>query len=252
MPRTGFDPQVHGFAFANHWRLTDEGRQRLPEVFDTYVARRRILGVVGLHLGSLGLRLLRSKLEGHLAPHYGLCGGMCFAALDFYRAALPLPRGRGADDQPEPGTWLYRYIWHRQLDSLVSDAMRFLVWLIVLSYVPAAWPFRGGAAWLLARSRREWRKLKASLDAGEPVPIGLVRDTRNVYENHQVLALGYDEIDQAHIAIALYDPNCPGGASTLSIEFGERSLDGREGCGAEAPLRGFFCEAYTPFNPADY
>jgi hypothetical protein len=125
-----------------------------------------------------------------------------------------------------------------------------MAWLIALNYIPPAWPFRGGPAWLLARSKQEWRKLKASVDAGDPVPIGLVRDTKNVYDNHQVLAVGYDEADEAHGTIYLYDPNYPGSVSTISIEFGEQLLNGREDRDPAVRLRGFFCEAYTFSDPA--
>ena len=93
--------------------------------------------------------------------------------------------------------------------------------------------------------------MKTSVDAGRPVPIGLVRDARNVYENHQVLAIGYDEVDGTQRTIYLYDPNCPDRESTIRIHFGEQPLDGRESCGVAAVLRGFFCETYAPADPGD-
>ncbi|MDY6876741.1 MAG: hypothetical protein SWK90_11145 [Chloroflexota bacterium] len=249
MPRTTFDPRVHGFAFGNTWALDEAEQQHLSNYFAASLTRRNSPGPVGGFLTSLGMRALRNPLESHLAPGYGLCGGMCFLALDFYKAGLPVPRGRDANDQPAPGTHLRHYIWKRQIDSIVSDGARFLAWLFFLNYVPPAWPFRGRTAWLLARSKEEWKTLKASVDVGAPVPIGLVRDAKNVYENHQVLAIGYDEADEAHGRIYLYDPNCPGQVSTISIEFGEQLLDGQETCGAIAPLRGFFCESYTFSDP---
>jgi hypothetical protein len=251
MPRTAFDPRVHGFAFGNMWTFDEVERQRLHELLAAHLVHRGLLGPVGPYLVPLGVRALRSKLESHLAPGYGLCGGMCFAALDFYKAGLPLPRGEGPDGQPPPETRLRDYIWQRQLDSLLSDAVRFMAWLITLNYVPTPRPFRGGAARLLARSKEEWNKVKTGVDAGEPVPIGLTRDTRNVYDNHQVLAIGYEEADGNHGTIYLYDPNCPDRESALRLEFGEQVLDGRESCGAETPLRGFFCETYTPGDPTD-
>ena len=252
MPRTAFDPHVHGFAFVNSWTFDDAERRHLPNHFLAYI-RHTILRPVGALL--VRIPALRKQLESHLSPVYGLCGGMCFAALDSYlsRPGLSVPRGQGANDQPAPGTRLHSYIWRRQLDSLVSDAVRFLTWLIFLNYVPSAWPFRGGTRWLLARSKKEWQKLKASVDRGEPASIGLMRDAKNVYDNHQVLVIGYDEVDETHDTLTLYDPNCPGQESTIRIEFGEQLLDGRESCGAEAPppLRGFFCEAYKYCDPGE-
>ncbi len=251
MPRTAFDPRVHGFAFGNRWTFDEVERHRLHRQFAAHLVQRGLLGPISSSLVPLGVRALRSRLESHLAPGYGLCGGMCFAALDFYKAGLPLPRGDGPGGQPAPGTSLRDYIWQRQLDSLVSDAARFMAWLIALNYVPPSRPFRGGATRLLAWSRQEWDRLKAGVDAGEPVPIGLVRDTRNVYDNHQVLAIGYEEPVGNHGTVYLYDPNCPDRDATLRFEFGERLLDGRESCGVETSLRGLFCEAYTPRDPGE-
>jgi hypothetical protein len=208
-------------------------------------------GLLGALLIPLGILFLRNLLEKHLAPGYGLCGGMCFATLDFFYAGLPLPRGQHADDQPAPKTPLRSYIWKRQMRSIVSDSARFMAWLIALNYIPPTGPFHGGPAWLLARSREEWKKLKASLDAGKPVPIGLVRDTKRVYDNHQVLAIGYDEADEAHGTIYLYEPNCPDRVSAIDIEFGEQLLDGRETCDPAMRLRGFFCETYRPADPSE-
>jgi hypothetical protein len=253
MRRTTFKPESHGFAFINLWKFEEAERLHIHDVFIAYFARRRILGSIGALLAPPVVRLLRGQLERHLSPHYGLCGGMCFAALDYhlYGGGLSLPRGQHANDQPAPGTSLRRYIWERQLDSIVSDAAKFLVWLVVLNYVPSVWPFRGGARWLLARSRREWRKLRASVDAGRPVVIGLTRVTKRVYDNHQVLAIGYRELDETRATIIVYDPNCPDNESTIDIEFEEQQLNGRESCGADAPLRGFFCEAYSPLDPRE-
>jgi hypothetical protein len=253
MRRTTFKSEVHGFAFTNFWKFEEAERLHIQDVFIAYVTRRRILGPIGALLAPPIVRLLRGQLERHLSPHYGLCGGMCFAALDYYLhgGGLSLPRGQHANDQPAPGTGLRRYIWERQLDSLVSDAVKFLAWLVILNYVPSVWPFRGGARWLLARSKREWGKLRASMDAGKPVVIGLTRVTKRVYDNHQVLAIGYSEVDETRVMITVYDPNCPDSESTIDIVFEEQQLNGRESCGGDAPLRGFFCESYSPFDPRE-
>ena len=253
MVRTDFSSKMHGFAFANTWKLQEGERQHIHEQFIAYFVGRRFLGLLGVLLAPPIIRLLRRWLIRHLSPVYGLCGGMCFAALDFYLHGYDLSpfRGQSPDDHPAHGTDLRRYIWDRQLDSLVSDGARFLIWLVLLSYVPTVWPFRGGTRWLLTQSRREWIKLKTYLDAGKPVPIGLTRATRNVFENHQVLAVGYKETDNVHGTIFVYDPNCPDTESSIHLEFGLQALNGRESCRTEAPLRGFFCETYSPSDPSE-
>jgi hypothetical protein len=60
---------------------------------------------------------------------------------------------------------------------------------------------------------REWPAVQASLDAGRPCPLGLVTvrsaDPRQVGNNHQLLAYGYEQDDTA-LRIAVYDPNQAG------------------------------------------
>jgi len=274
MPQTTFDPAVHGFAFANTWQLDEEERRQLREIFAPYLLWSGILGAVvfgllgallvpfvipgvvalgliGAVLFPLGILILRRELERHLAPGYGLCGGMCFAALDFFNAKQAIPRGQGVNDQPAPRTHLRGYIWKRQMNSIVSDGARFAAWLFNLNYVPPAWPLRGGSDRLAARSRKEWEKLKAGVDAGDPVPIGLVYATKHITDNHQVLAIGYDEENQAQSTIYVYDPNCPDTRSTIRLQFGEHALDGGGSCGTGPPLRGLFCEIYAPADPTE-
>lgn len=255
MTHTAFDPRMHGFAFVNLWVLDEASRRQLTQTFARYLRLSALLGAAvfglpGALLVPLAVRTLRNKLERDMARGYGLCGGMCFTVLDFYRAGLPLPRGMHAGDQPAGGTSLHNYIWRRQMDSLVPDASRFLAWLIILNYIPAAWPFKGGRARLLAQSKREWQRIKASLDAGEPIPIGLVRDTKNIFDNHQVLAIGYEETGEDRAILFVYDPNCPDHISAISLTFGERMLHGQQSCGDVPPLRGLFCQTYTPRDPS--
>lgn len=255
MPKTMFDPAEHGFAFINAWDFDESERQELRDLFDQYlkwgaIAGTALLGLPGAILAPAGILALRNKLEEGLAPGYGLCGGMAFVALDYFLAGRPLPRGSHTHDQPPAGHPLRRYLWQRQIKSLVSDLDRFLAWLILLEYLPAGWPFRGGPARLEAMTRTEWAKLKRDIDRNRPVPIGLVRDTQYVFDNHQVLAIGYTaQADDSGGAIDLYDPNCPDRTSRISFEWGSGSEWIAESCVGIAPLRGFFCEIYQPLDP---
>jgi hypothetical protein len=258
MTRTGFDPQEHGFAFANRWDFDDAEREKLHETFAHYLKWGVIVGTVAFGLPGavwaiFGTRALRKAMESHLAPAFGLCGGMCFTALDFYtkhRAGRPPLRDQYPGGPPATGEDLRSYIWKRQLHSLTRDGAMFLAWVIALNYTPRGWPFRDGPAWLLNRSKEEWVRLKDSIGRGNPAPIGLVRDTKNVYDNHQTLATGYDE-DARGGTIYMYDPNCPDVESTIHIRFGEHQLIGEESCGSSPPLRGFFCENYRPLDPPE-
>jgi hypothetical protein len=248
VPRTSFDPQVHGFAFANSWQHP----MRRPSLCQR-VARYRQEGTFYTALTfALYESLFGPRQKDHndpsdqTNPPYGLCAGMCFAALDFYYSPeLTFPRGDHLGDQPGPGTALHSYLWKRQLDSLIADGVQFLTWVTMLNRLPS------GPRYLLKRSRAEWTRLKARIAAGDPIPLGLVREAKNVFDNHQVLAIGYEEQDGASGTLMLYDPNCPDRESTVDLQFGESELLGRESCEDKPPLRGFFRERYRRRYPAE-
>lgn len=251
--RTSFDAHEYALPFANSFPFDADERVFLRESFKSLMVGGAAVGVlffgIGIVLVPLALLFARRVLERNLSPVYGLCGGMCFTALDCHRVGIPMSRLFGRIERPSPGSSLHRYLWKRQLDSWASDGLRFVVWLTCLNCVPTRRPFNGGAKWLNRRSQREWRNLKAFLDAGQPMPIGLVRERRSLYDNHQVVALGYDEMDDTHGRIEIYDPNCPGNESTIDLQFQVDMLDGRESCGGSVPLRGFFVERYRARLP---
>ena len=258
MHRTTFDPGTHALAFVNSWQFDDTERQRLHAVFDRYLKWGTILGaasfgLAGALLVPLGIWALRNKIEKELAQGYGLCGGMAFAALDYYLASVVLPRGDHTSDRPAGGTPLRNYLWKRQIDSLVRDLDPFLAWLVFLHYIPSFWPFGGGAGWLLDKTQQEWQVLKAKLDTGVPVPLGLVRNTTNVFENHQVLAIGYEAAGPKG-TIWLYEPNYPDQTPTIHLEFDaqERLIHVDESHTPLPGLRGFFCEGYAPIDPREF
>jgi hypothetical protein len=254
MARTAFDPQLHGFAFVNTWEPDEADEQQLSAASIGHLKKGHLVKAIAFGIARAllhrDIRALSNAPEHHSAQGYGLCGGMCFTVLDFYETNLSIPR-EIANDRPSPGTKPRRYIWWRQIDSLISDGARFVTWPFLLNYMPTTWPFPGGRSWLLARSQKAWNTLKAPLDMGKPVPLGLVRDTKNLFDNHQVLAVGYEEKDEMEGTIYVYDPNCPGQVSTISLKFGGRSLDGQESGNPSAKLMGFFCQGYTPADPRE-
>jgi hypothetical protein len=58
----------------------------------------------------------------------------------------------------------------------------------------------------------EWPAIKATLDTGQPCPLGLIRVKSaipaDVGRNHQVLATGYEVTDDV-LTLYIYDPNYP-------------------------------------------
>jgi hypothetical protein len=252
MAKTAFDPQVNGFAFTNAFALSDEERTRLlTAVAITIDSALGMLGPFGLAARLTGTRdKLAQLLVSALPDRYGLCGGMAFAALDYFRARAPTPQGTGPDDQPPVGSALRMYLWRRLLDSWALNGATFLEWIARLHILPMRWPFDAGPRALRDRSRVAWLALQQHVDAGDPIPLGLVGDARDPFLDHQVLCYGYERRSELAGTIYVYDMNCPGRAQTIEIDLSAEVLVATESCPRkDNALRGFFCEAYAAQLP---
>jgi hypothetical protein len=176
----GFLPSRDGFAFTNSWPAAPAIRVRTP-------------------LGSIGI--------GNAAA--GLCGGMVFAALDFWHAETVPPAQR-----PAPGSPLYRFVVRRLVDSwhIPAGIARYYRWMNLPDGdssidLPGRRPAaRRGVAWRTIVVH--WPRIKASLDDGIPAALGLVTmasaNPLELGHNHQVLAFGYTLSDNK-VTIAVYD-----------------------------------------------
>jgi hypothetical protein len=139
----------------------------------------------------------------------GLCGGMAYTVADFYEAKRQIPIDT---DPPAAGSPLYQFIVKRLLDSfsLPLGIGRYL------ELMQPAFPDVGLGFGLPGRAsvmvRDEWPRIQSALDAGHPVPLGLIKvksdEPEDLCKNHQVLAYGYD-LDGSDLTIWLYDPNYP-------------------------------------------
>lgn len=170
----GFLPSRHGFAFPNRWPAGPAFEWRA--------------GYLRVGIGEVA---------------DGLCGGMCFAAADRYLRGEPPPPDTTV---PAPGMPLFREIARRQVDSfhwLVGVPLRF--W-----WTSAR--LRGGR-WTAGDQVREWRAIRAEIDAGRPAMVGLVRAASgspfSLNVHHQVLAFAY-EAGSAAATLRIYDANHPG------------------------------------------
>jgi hypothetical protein len=193
---------------------------------------------------------------------YGLCGGMCFAALDYHYAGRPIPP---LAEVPPTSSPLYRFLLRRQIDSLSQPSVlpRLALWMMARNERVAAWTV--GV---------ELPRIFSALDHGQPVVLLVLRDTPHDDEdirlylrrrgpaspfiNHQVVATGYGRSDDGGFIITLYDPNYPGIEPTLSVTesyIPSEGLDrGRwEGTtrllqSTGEPVRGFFAQAHRPIQ----
>ncbi len=204
---TTFIPENHGFKFVN--RFTLELKQNLP-----------LIGEI--------------DLEDMIV---GLCGGMCFLALDYFHAGTPIS---SRETVPGAGTELRKRLIRKQIQSLIppDGILKVLTWTAKEdSYV---WCHTAG---------RDFRKIRTRLDKGEPAVLALIRVGRgdDPTKNHQVVAHSYHYNEQSgRVRIGIYDPNQPGRRSHLLLNIASP----RTGINAkqpnEGPLRGFFVIDYKP------
>ncbi len=169
----------------------------------------------------------------------GLCGGMVFAALDHWHAGIPPPAGR-----PAPGSAHYRFIVRRLIDSwnIPAGVLRYYRWMTLPPGGPAE---RTTSIW--------WPRVRAALDRGRPVPLGLVTvasaDPLLLGHNHQVAAFCY-EISDGTVRLSVYDPNRgPADDVAIIIPAGDRPAEFPHNLGLDRPVRGFFPARYSPVSP---
>lgn len=176
---TRFDPNIHGFRFAN--------------TFNNDVVR------------EIDLRTS------------GLCGGMVYSALDYFNASMPIPT---QGYKPAVHTPLHDYIYNRQVTSITGNIDKWTE----LGFNPLGarngeffrWGLQGFGGGRL-------QELRARIDRGQPVPLGLWHYDGARGGDHQVLAIGYDlgryrgdlGAHQEDLRIFVYDPNVPGSTMTL-------------------------------------
>ncbi|GIV67044.1 MAG: hypothetical protein KatS3mg047_1437 [Bellilinea sp.] len=170
---------------------------------------------------------------------FGLCGGMCFAALDYFHAnQFPPPFQTPQEVDPR----LFGFLCDRQLDSLkIFTVLKFMEWMII------------DETQIITRIKRyELPKLRRLLQKGEPAVLGLVRvrGMQSPTQNHQVLAIGY-EFDPAieQISIHLYDPNHPQLNPNIQFFTGKNAPPPVLTQSTGEPLFGFFVIPYRFQQP---
>src|SRR5574341_92872 len=251
--RTGFRADVHGFAFLNRWMLDEREQQEIRQRLKQAISLLSIFFANPLVWRTVPAlqQQLADRVEQALVQPYGLCGGMAFAALDYFRRPnIPFPRGTTTEYLPThaspEGAKLRDHLWRRLVDSLASNATTFLTWMAFLHYLPDP---EAGRQWVGKKTLREWQSLKKHLMAGRPWPVGLVGTTEDPTQNHQVVACACDELADGTQVIVVYDPNCPGQERLIKFRFEVQHFQVvQEDCppGPRGPLQGFFCERYTP------
>lgn len=208
----GFSPAGRGFTFPNNFPSVPPWTITIPTI------------------GEVGL--------GNAAN--GLCGGMVFAARDFFEFGVTPPPGTTTPSQKTP---LFTYIVDRLLASfdLPLGPARYFAWMCSDDNAIAE------------RTRAEWPQIQKQLDAGKPAPLGLIRvqsgALTDLGKNHQVLAYAYElEPSTGALTVRVYDPNHPNQA--VEIQCNVRSgMSLAPSYSTSEPLRGFFLTPYTQRDP---
>lgn len=137
----------------------------------------------------------------------GLCGGMTYAALDYYLAGKRIP---GIDYRPAIGTPLQTYLYRRQATLISSNPDR------LADMIAGIGPKADKKIYFERGLKEETlRELRAQIDNGTPVVLNL-QDPKSIF-GHSVLAIGYDmgayrgDLGEhiQDLSIYVYDPNHP-------------------------------------------
>lgn len=182
---TDFLPSRDGFKFGNSWPETPYA---LPFLRNTPFAQK---------YGDAGM---------------GLCGGMVFAALDYFWTGQVIPPR--TDAPPGEQDPLFLYLVDRLFDSFDPATVTLMLSLMSEAYpdsdeeVLSRLGLASGRAAVMAH--QEWPLIKRDIDTGVPSPmfIQTVKSTNPAHlgECHQVLAYAYD-VSGHDIKLRIYDPN---------------------------------------------
>jgi hypothetical protein len=183
MPKTAFLPSLHGFHFPNQF-----------------------------------VNVMANTPFGPITTG-GRCGGMAYASLDYFFHHTPVPNCvdnailgvhdfSASNGVPPDGTVLADFILLRLMTTFAQYGYTSLMWTSASDHATGLGPGR-----VPVTKNNEWPRLRAHLDQGIPVTLGLVNTTNSLAENHQVVAYDYsvdkDAAGTELITISIYDNNFP-------------------------------------------
>ena len=193
MPFTAFQPVHHAFRFFNQFA------------------------------NNVGIGPLSVKTQGR-------CGGMVYAALDYFHAGVRIPN---RVDVPPDGDPVADFIMLRQVTSMVDMGPMFLTKLAQQAAPHIDLPLAGHVGPGLSSAEQFQSGVDyvdgvcIAVDAGQLIVLGLLPLEFDPNGNHQVLAIGYDHhADRARRRVHIYDPNHPAEVTTLTPDpHGKRFID---------------------------
>jgi hypothetical protein len=192
----------------------------------------------------------------------GLCGGMSYTVADLFATGSEPPEDPYPPD-PGAGDGRYDYIVDRQIDSFNNGWLPLRFYSLMSPIRPdlegAIAGFDDSRTYVMVHD--EWPVIKARIDTGSLVMIGLVKvvsaDPRQLNHNHQVIAYGYD-LQGTALKLLILDPNYPRREIELGIDVGNVrghtavTYASADGTIREDSLVCFFTYPYVAKQPAPW
>ncbi|GEM_PF-6316097 len=201
----------------------------------------------------------QNRFSGSIGPmpYAGLCGGMCYSVLNYYRAGLPIPLHEGSDFgtpdgvPEEHGSKFRDEIYSWQVWS----------WGKAANFMYVKWPWENDADYYRRHfqdSVMEFERIASEIDRGRLVVVGLrSRSVGDLFKGHYVIAYGYDRSPRR---LWVYDCNFPREEIALHLEDSVAALEhnydhgGAAGGDSYASLfmQTFMGNGFDPLQPAGY
>jgi len=209
---SGFKPEFHGFRFINTFKF------------------------------PAPLKSIANLFNKTSNKVYGLCGGMCFATLDYFYANIPIPQQKQI---LENFSGLHRYLWSRQIATFA--------WLRVPIRI-ISWMLSSDKKVSVLTAEKELPKLLRNMKQKKPVVLALVREKgfHSPTHNHQVIATSciYEQ-RSGNVTINIYDPNHSSLDQNhrITLNVSQPSIGIKIQQSTNEPLRGFFLIPYKHHKP---
>lgn len=203
---------------------------------DTWVGQMKKCNFTPANHGLKFLNYFPDAKYG-LIESKGLCGGMCYTALDYFYFKMLIPATNVTPSTISDPIGIY--VKDRQWDSLMGS-WHFTKFMVLMTNPdPNALKY-----W---STHDEWMKIVTAINNNKPLPIGLVIYL-GLTKCHQVVPYGYQD-GANEKRLFCYDPNYPNKEMVLSLEIGKlkwkNSLNGDE-------YAGYFVESgYLKKRPID-
>ena len=151
-----------------------------------------------------GFRFSNNDLKLSQNGGFPLCGGMAYAAIDYFVHGFQIPHDLEAPPEDTP---LNDYLFKRQAVAHISTSNKFVSAFIP---IPVVSEVLSGFSLI---PERELETLKTKLSTGRPAPVCLANPG---FDGHHVVAMGCNPAGP--ITITIYDPNAPGRTGFI-VEF---------------------------------